>query len=104
MRVLSKAGKIEHLNITGGTYENDEDDNEPPLIFKNLQTFQCNWYKHSVNHLLKALTESKMPEIHSFHFSKVSENPPHSYYVQHASIGLLKLIRSKKTLRLLIYR
>lgn len=108
MRVLSKVGIIENLNIEYGTYENDEVDNEPRLIFKNLKTFQCYWYKHSAIYLLNVLTKSKMPEIQRFQFSSKivleDDHKPTPYYAEEASLGLLKLIRSKKTLTLLDIR
>lgn len=86
LQALNDNGIVEDLAIHGGYYE--EDTNSSPLIFNELQSLILNDITNSTN-LLKSLTGTQMPRIHTFRFHN-EENP--------AEV-LLKFCESKKTLK-----
>lgn len=66
MRRFSDRGIIEKLIIEGNSFD-DEDINEPPLVFIELKFF--NWMASPpYSSLLKAITKSEMPKITDFAF------------------------------------
>lgn len=89
MQTLSDNGIIQELSIHGGFFDEEEITNAPPLTFNQLQCLRLIYPQEKCN-LLKAITRSKMPVIHSFalHFIKLEE-----------SDDLLKFLSSKTTLK-----
>lgn len=71
LRKLSDCGTIEDLCIESSFVFDVEDKNEPPLVFKKLQSFACSLSEceYGVAPLCKALTKSHMPEVRRFDFS-----------------------------------
>lgn len=89
LRKLSDGGIIENLYIYYGVFD-EEDENEPPLVFNNLQS--CRWWIEKDNsvQIFRALTKSQMPAIRNLYFCL----PSHTE-------DLLSVFESKKNLRTL---
>lgn len=85
LQTLSDNEIIQELSIHGGFFTEDD----TPLVFNHLQCFRL-IYPQSKCNLLKALTRSNMPVIHSvaLHFIKFDEID-----------DLIKFVESKKTLK-----
>lgn len=89
MQTLSASGIIQELSIHGGFFDVEDTDDEPPFVLNQLQCLRLIYPREKCN-LLKAISRSHMPVIHSFalHFIKFEE-----------IADLLTFVESKKTLK-----
>lgn len=90
MRKLSDCGIIEKLVIQNKAFD-DEDINEPPLLFNQLQSFHWS-SKHPSLSLLKAITKAQMPKITEFIFEQMKSDENMEMH------AVLAFVQSKITL------